>query len=191
MGVKSTNVVVMNVKKSLMPLIQSNARASSINGVSRIREGGERGLNLSEDAMIGQIGACVGSLWLTGSPTPYMTARWYANLMPSLGDKGSDLPALNVDFKTSLMRKSQNPMDYHLLVRPHERHKGVVYVHVLVDGVLENIKAYITGWATEDMLPDQTVLSGPLKGAYRLAVSELNPVPPFRWWDKAMMKAQA
>lgn len=191
MGVKSSNVVIMQVKKSLMPLLQSNARASSINGVSRIREGGERGLNLSEDAMIGQIGACIGSLWLTGSPTAYMTARWYANLMPSLGDKGSDLPALNVDFKTSLMRKSQNPMDYHLLVRPHERHNGVVYVHVLVDGVLENIKAYITGWATEDMLPKETVLSGPLKGAYKLAVPDLNPVPPLRWWDKVALKVRA
>lgn len=191
MGVQSSNVVVMQVKKSLMPLLQSNAKASSINGTSRLREGGTRGLNLSEDAMVGQIGACVGSLWLTGSPLPYMTARHYANLMPSLGDKGSDLPALNVDFKTSLMRRSQDPLAYHLLVRPRERHKGVVYVHILVNGILENIKAYITGWATEDMLPKETVQSGPLKGAHMIPVPELNPVPPLRWWDKSFMQAHA
>lgn len=192
MGVQSYNVVAIPIKKSLMPLARMNAKKSTIHGISRIREGGSRGLTVSEDALVGQLGALAGCIWMTGNPMAYMTARWYANRTPNVGDGGSDLPASNVDFKTSLMRKSKNPMDYHLLVRPHERHSDSVYVHILLDNVLENVRAFITGWATDEMLPSVTVADGPLKGAYRIAVPQLNPVPPFQWlWNDEKKVAKA
>ena len=109
------------------------------------------------------------------------------------------------------MRHSESVDDYHLIVRPAERHEGHCYIHALipkkeenkdiinpspelqkgVDALLgkekdaipmtEPLLIYLTGWAMDNDLPKNTNASGPLSGAYTISVNNLKPLPPIRW----------
>jgi len=168
-------------------------------GVSHIRDmESERGETLSMDQLVGQIGEYTLSMYLFGEASRYYIQRMSANINPAIGDRGEDILGLNVDCKTSLMRHSEDPMQYHLLVRPKEKHLKWCYIHALVvpnDGknisASSPIKIHLTGWASDDDLPAEPKQDGPLKGAYALKVPDLNPLPNMTWaWRRAMFEKQ-
>jgi hypothetical protein len=168
-------------------------------GVSHIRDmESERGETFSIDQLVGQIGEYALSMFLFGEPSRYYIQRMSANINPALGDQGQDILGLNMDCKTSLMRHSEDPTKYHLLVRPKEKHLRWCYVHILVEpnddksiSVEKPIKIYFTGWASDSDLPAEPEQEGPLKGAYALKVPDLNPLPNMIWsWRRAMFEKQ-
>ena len=170
-----------------------NGTKACLGGESQLREGQERLEKLTEDQFVGQIGHAAGSIWWSGSMDAYLQAREIANAEPWKGDGGSDLQGVRIDFKTSMMRKSQDPSSYKLLVRPPERHKGCVYVLVLlpkfkVEELGQGLNVYIVGWAKEEDLPPHTETEGIFEGAYLLDSSRLRPVGAF--YGKEIVESQ-
>ena len=152
-----------------------------LGGNSQIREVEDRREMLIEDQLVGQIGNAAGCLWWYGNMDAYLQSREIANADPWRGDGGSDLPGLHIDFKTSMMRGPQDPAYYKLLVRPAERHKGCVYIRVLipkfkVEELGAGLNVFITGWAKETDLPDQYETDGIFAGAYSLESDKLRPI---------------
>jgi hypothetical protein len=173
----------LDITAVLIDLARENAQKAEIGGVSHIRTREERQTTLSTDQFVGQIGQLAGSLWHCGSPDPYIEAREKANLNPTEGDGGHDILGLNLDFKGSLMRRSRDPLDYRLIVRPRERHPGWIYVPVFIDrlpGKGDPATVYLTGWATDEQLPPADK-EGLFVGAHCIPIRELTPLPPFRW----------
>lgn len=121
-----------------------------------------------------------GHKYLTGSVDGYIRERYCQNKTPREGDGGEDVLGANIDFKASLWRFPEGR--YHLCVRPRERHSGWVYIHALVPkfDVAAN-SVFLTGWASDDMLPDEPDSDGPLSGAFTIPVDELNEMMPIRW----------
>ena len=133
--------------------IAENVRLACIGGVSRVREGFERKSSVLGDQIVGQFTTYYGSIALTGSPEGYFAAREKANANPHDGDGGMDIEGLaNVDVKGSLMRRSQDPLTYRLLVRPEERHDGWVYVLALIPKKKPYL-TYIVGGLPDNELP--------------------------------------
>ena len=162
------DIVRQIVPQSDMENVIVNARKAEIGGSSNIRARDDRKNKLGTDQLVGQIATYCGSVYLTGSPDGWSKARDIANANPYAGDGGVDIIGLdNVDIKGSLMRRSQNPLDYRLLVRERERHKGWIYVL----GLVPKSRPYTThlvGWAYDEDLPKETY-SGSilvLHGAY-------------------------
>jgi len=172
----------------------SQAKLAEIGGQSHVRKSKDRQGILKVDQIVGQFGQYALSIYLFGRPDQYYTQRMVANLHPEVGDQGQDIVGLNVDCKTSLMRNSKNPMDYHLLVRPKEKHPGWCYFHALVlpngESSLDpkkNLLIRLTGWANENELPKAPETDGIFKGAYKLEVAKLNPLPNMMWaWRLGM-----
>lgn len=171
-------------------LCWENARKASIGGTSRIRQSKDRKERLFEDQLVGQVGNCAGSVWWHGSDHDYRVTRDRANENPLQGDGGSDLTGLNVDFKTSLMRRSKNPLDYKLLVRPAERHSDWIYLLLLVPTIeVEKIKAdsgldvVLVGWLGDDELPEEPEGGGIFEGAYLVPAGKLHQIDGPRGQD--------
>lgn len=165
-----------------MGLIKSNARKAEIGGMSHVRKGDDRALNLEDDQVIGQIGNLALSLYFTGDNRLYKIARYVANRNPLVGDHGEDLIGSNLDVKASLMRRSQDPMTYHLLVRPWERHEDWTYILALVEPVVDGATdVHLVGWASDNMLPDEPSMDNRFKGAYCMKATDLVPLPPVMW----------
>jgi len=162
---------------SEMKFIKKMAKAAEMNGVSRIRDDAERVAKLPEDSLVGQMCTAALHKYWYGNLTEYVRMRWYQNKAPHQGDGGCDLPGLNVDVKGSLMRRRRNPLDYHLLVRPAERHDGWVYVHSLIED-LSKEEVMLTGWLPEEELPAKVVQEGIFKGAFQVGVPDLYRLPP-------------
>lgn len=147
------------------------------------RDQSDRREMLRVDQIVGHASAYAATKHLFGTPEKYAVSRWYAAMYPDRGDGGSDIPGANIDIKASMMRYSQDPLSYNLLVRPQERHDQTVYVHCLIPRFDQKPdRVVLTGWATDRMLPTTVCESGPLAGAYVLSVRSLNPLPPYRWW---------
>jgi len=141
----------------------------------------ERVRKFREDQITGQLGNILGTKFLFGGYHPYKLSRWFVDLDPKRGDGGSDVPGAGIDFKATRMRYSKDPYFYSLCVRPAERHINTTYILIPVD--LDNMVAYINGWATEDMLPETVEASGPLAGAFVLHTNSLNPMMPMFWFS--------
>jgi len=183
MTITTSDIIRMEISPREMNVIAGHAKLACLGGKSHIR-GSDRQSTLKEDQLVGQVGQYVGSLWLCGSPDPYLRSRWVANQNPTVGDGGSDLIGSNVDFKTSLVRNpDRDLLAYRLAVRPRERHKDWIYVLVLVTQMKapKPVVAHLIGWASESMLPKHPGNSGVFSGAFTLRAQELNPLPPFRW----------
>jgi hypothetical protein len=105
-------------------------------------------------------------------------ARNKANNNPTRGDGGVDIVGLsNIDIKSSLMRYSQDPLKYRLLVRPAERHLGWIYVLGLVPKK-RPYQCFLVGWAYDKDLPNSTY-SGKiqsLRGAFIIEAKHLRPI---------------
>ena len=169
------DVVKQIIPQEHVAKVIKNATKAEIGGSSNIRSGNDRKNKLGTDQLVGQIATYCGSVYLTGSPDGWSKARDIANANPYAGDGGVDIIGLdNVDIKGSLMRRSQNPLDYRLLVRERERHKGWIYVL----GLVPKSRPYTThlvGWAYDEDLPEETY-SGSipvLHGAYVIEAKNL------------------
>jgi len=99
-----------------------------------------------------------------------------ANANPYRGDGGVDIVGLDkVDIKGSLMRKSRDPLDYRLLVRPTERHVGWIYVLGLVPKS-RPYRTHLVGWAYDDDLPKTPNSRGAFKGAHVVKARNLRRI---------------
>ena len=182
--------VRVSVPQHLGRIAQFMARKAEVGGVSRIHKNhGERLERQRIDSMVGQMGTLAGCIMLTGGYEDYIKSRYIQNKFPRMGDGGEDILGANIDFKVSLKRySSMPPMDYHLLVRPAERHSNQVYIHGLIepweeDGLPDSV--LFTGWATDKDLPEKPIESGVLSGAYAIEVKHLNRLMPITWkWFK-------
>ena len=183
--VTQDRIVTIILSPAEMRFVTLHAARACIGGQSEIRED-NRQSTLSGDQMVGQIGTLAGHKWYCGHPLDYLLSRAYANRAPTVGDGGADISMSNIDFKASLMRRSQNPLDYRLPLRPKERHDDWVYILALVAKYTEEeATVHLVGWADTKMFPQQVESSGPFSGAYVLAAKDLNPLPPLRWtWFK-------
>ena len=163
-------MITINIQHEHLHMIAVNAKAAEIGGKSNIR-GKDRTATLAQDQLVGQMGNYAGCLYLTDSVTPYIKSREAANANPLKGDDGSDMPGYRLDFKTSLMRHSNNPVHYRLIVRPRERHEGNAYVLALVP-YTTGTTVHLLGWTIDDELPPiQT--KGMFKGAHVVPATDL------------------
>jgi len=171
------------------PFIKRMAEKACIGGVSRVRGTQDRKKELGMDQFIGQAGAYAFLKYWTGRPFSYeyMVSRYHANLHPHEGDDGSDLPAANLDIKTSYMRGSDDPMAYRLLVRPAELKQNWIYVLALVRkneipfSEWTEVVVDLVGWASSEMFPSEVEKGGPFSGAYLLIAADLKPLMPLRY----------
>lgn len=174
----SEDIITHIVSSKDTDLIINNAKLAEIGGRSQIRSQTQRSTNLAEDQLVGQISTYCASMVLTGSPEGYIKAREKANADPLSGDGGIDIIGLNnIDIKGSLMRYSDNPLNYRLLVRPKERHKNWIYVLGLVPKE-RPYKCHLVGWMQDSALPSSTY-NGPIKslhGAYVVEANKLNKI---------------
>lgn len=168
------------------------AELAEIGGRSTVRTA-DRKETLSIDQLVGQIGQYALSIYLFGDPSRYYSQRMVANQHPEVGDGGTDLIGLNADIKTSLMRASQDPLDYVLPIRPKEVHEDHVYILALVEPNSESairlsdpLTVHLVGWIeTADLwhkyTDRQPEKDGLFSGAYILKATELNQLPPYQW----------
>ena len=144
---------------------------------------------MGADQATGQVAMCAVSTYLHGDASRYFTTRFFRNLDPDISDGGYDLGCANIDMKGSFMRYSKDPANYNLLMRPEEVQDDWVYIHCLIHHANEDPKTwvdtpptiYITGWAASADLPDTPVAEGHLKGALKIPVPNLKPLPPIRY----------
>lgn len=169
-------LVHTQIDQSTFERIREHAIKAQIGGRSEVRIASERTSTLPEDQMVGQ--ACEYTVHrYLGDPEGYFRRREQINQRPFEGDGGSDFRDLKLDVKGSLMRKSSNPRDYCLPVRPRERHAGWIYVAAFVDRIEEApITCWLAGWIESERLPRWTEDSGPFQGAYTIKVPRLNPI---------------
>lgn len=176
--ITNIDIITHTVESEFVDLVISNAKKAEIGGRSQFRNSSNRNTNLAEDQLVGQISTYCASMVLTGSPEGYIKAREKANADPLSGDGGIDIIGLNnIDIKGSLMRYSDNPLNYRLLVRPKERHKNWIYVLGLVPKE-RPYKCHLVGWMQDSDLPSSTY-NGPIKslhGAYVLEANKLNKI---------------
>jgi hypothetical protein len=172
--------VVLQINPSEMRMIQLMAKAAERGGKSKVRE--DRWQNMTEDQLIGQIGAYAGHRYWYGHSQGYLQSRHVCNMYPDVGDGGSDIIGANIDFKASRVRSSTRPLEhYNLAVRKGERHTGNVYVLVLVETDFESATAHLMGWATDEMFPEKPASDGPLAGAFCIRADALAPMMPLHW----------
>lgn len=150
---------------SEMQQIAINAKLIEMGGVSQIRPGAERLPYLGVDQYTGQAGEAALSKYLTGNMDLYLQTRAERNRDRTKGDNGRDLLGLDVDIKTSRMRRSHS-FDYRLWVRPHEYHKEVCYYLGLMDVGIDDL-AFIVGWCGGEWLPK-------VDDRYEIPMSKLN-----------------
>lgn len=183
--IETQDIITVRLGKASLRLIEKHARLAEMGGVSRVRpDRQDRVDSLKTDQLVGQIGQYAGSKWMTGSAEPYRLSRWVANQNPDRGDGGSDILGSNIDFKASLVRRSDRSLlQYNLPVRPHERHGGWIYVLVLVTDLQPQVSAVanLMGWVMDEDLPEQPNANGVFRGAYVVPAKNLKPLPKFSW----------
>jgi len=138
---------IVTIKPHYRRIIYNNAQKASLGGRSNVR-GKDRSSNLLTDQIVGQLGTYALSMFLFGNPKKYLETRDLANTNPWSGDNGYDLIGVRADIKTSLMRRSKDPMTYNLIVRPRETHPDWIYILGLVDQI-RRPTVYLMGWTKE------------------------------------------
>lgn len=156
-------------------LVSHYAEHATLGGRSHVRSAAERGETVAEDQVVGFMGEAAFHRYWFGDLGKWVEGRERRDETPWEGDQ-SDVG--NVDVKCSLMRRSQDPLDYRLLVRPAERGKCDWYVLALVERSLAGV--WLVGWYQDEALPPVTP-SGPFAGAHVVSARVLNPLPPMRW----------
>ena len=178
--------VAVKISEYYFKVASHMGKKAEIGGVSRIfKDKKERVARQKVDSLVGQLGTLAGVKLFSGGIEKYVESRYMQNKFPHSGDGGEDIIGSNIDFKVSLKRyPDKNPLSYHLLVRPRERHSKQVYIHGLIlpwpeDG--QPSEVIFTGWATNEDLPSEPIKEGPLEGAYAIEVKNLKPLIPIRW----------
>lgn len=168
-----------------MSIVRAMAGTWDFPGRSSIRSREERTGTLGIDALVGQLGTYGGLklLYGAGAVKEYLTSRWHANRRKFDSDGGSDVDALNFDFKATLRRDSSKPLlSYNLAVRPRELYDAWVYLFAIIDQLADDrALVHLLGWASTNMLPSAPSKDGPLAGAHVLQARKLHPLPPFKW----------
>lgn len=193
------DVVTIELPPDALATVVKHAKAAMVGGVSRVHgDADTRAAKLYEDQFVGQATTCAGHLFLLGHWREYDRERTEQNRTPTKGDGGSDYQGLPVDFKGSKMRGSLDPLDYRLPVRPHERHRGAIYVLALMP---KGTTVYLVGWARESELPADPDAEGPFQGSFTIPAHHLNnmlqlpgvvaalmepPLPPRRLVEKPL-----
>jgi hypothetical protein len=171
--------ILIPISESMLSLAVRFAKAACLGGQSSIRAG-DRMEKLLEDQTVGQLGQMALAVWKDGHIGEYLMQRAAANNYPTHGDGGADLIGSNIDVKTSLMRGSDDPMQYRLAVRPAEMHDGWVYMLAVVPQQMDAV--HLVGWATStDMQARPPEDAGHFMGARTLFADELRPLPPIDW----------
>ena len=180
--VTEDQIVEIPITAKEYALAYRNAEAAWFNGSSRVvKDRKKREEDGFEHQFTGQIGELAGHKFLFRTIAGYVKNRKARNADRFKGDNGSDVEGELIDFKASRWRDPNNRklITYHLIVRPEERHAGSVYVLVMVRWRprKEYAHAYIIGWATDDMLPDQPEPddTSDFGGAYALPGHALHP----------------
>ena len=189
--ITAAHIIQMKINTAEMNLVKQMSMAACRGGVSRVRTGESRMGALFEDQLVGQVGTYAGHKFWFGHSYNYLVSRQMANIYPGSGDGGSDVVGANIDFKTSKIRSNRPLLDYRLVVRPHERTSGKIYVQLLAEITGATATVHILGWASDDML---TTLAqdGVFAGAYVLPAQELQALPPLRWsWIETAQQAQS
>lgn len=131
------------------------ARKAMIGGVSRVR-GADRAQNLGVDQYVGQLCEMAISVFWYGDvlgPAHYAERRRRINETPNEGDGGTDIDGKAIDVKGSLMRASEDPLNYTLIVRPAELRPTTLYVLGLVEKF--PAKVLLVGWEAGLNLKDR------------------------------------
>jgi len=160
------------------------AQQAAFGGRSQIRNSERRQATVLEDNLVGQLGTLAWSLYHFGTDHYYNLTRFVANTYPYQGDGGYDSLGLTIDVKGSAIRSRLPLLNYHLLVRPGERHKGWVYVLALArlpEDESKGTRVFLVGWINDAELPPQPETDGPFKGAFCVCASQLHPLPAFAW----------
>lgn len=179
--IERKDIIDFDIPQEDFNLLKINAEKAAIGGKSQIRKNQIRKEFLYEDQLVGQIANYAASVVLTKSSDGYKKAREIANNNPYHGDNGVDIVGLpNVDVKGSLMRRSADPLNYRLLVRPHERHKNWIYVLCLVSSDMN--KCFVVGWIKDENLPQKTYDGEiqALHGAFVVEAKKLNKITDFK-----------
>lgn len=177
---------MINVKSTIIRgedliTIKDNARKAWLGGKSNVRRPGRRESFGLEDQFVGQCGELALAKYFERTET-YFTRREEINIRPWEGDDGSDLSGHPIDVKTSLMRKSQDPFRYNLVVRPKERHENNSYVLALIPRLTnEECKVILVGYAKDSEFPEFPDSTGVFSGAFRIPADDLR--------DLAFLKA--
>jgi hypothetical protein len=177
-------IEVLNEK---LGIIRQMSEKMEIGGRSNIyADTDERKSNLSTNQFISQLCVFAFNLYWFGDEKMWLIDRWYRNQNPYSGDGGYDVPGLNIDVKGSKLNDGKLPKDYHLAVRPKERHKGWTYVCAIakdpnIEPKSETWIVYLMGWATDEMLTEIPNGVGVFDGSHTLEIKELYPLPPIRW----------
>lgn len=151
--------------------VKQNAEKAWLNGKSHIRSSDREQYGM-EDQLVGQMGEYALAKWLGVLPS-YFSRREIINLNPWKGDEGSDVDGMQIDVKTSLMRRQKDPSRYNLLVRPRERHNENIYVLALIPDIQDG-KVLLVGWLRDSELPTDPVGSGVFAGAFLMPATNLN-----------------
>jgi hypothetical protein len=96
------------------------------------------------DQFTGNAGEAALSKLLTGSIDLYLKTKRERELSNWTGDYSSDLLGLQVDVKTSRMRRGPD-FDYHLWIRNKEYHQGTKYVLALMPEDRDDMVIFV-GW---------------------------------------------
>jgi hypothetical protein len=166
----------VTVNQDIHALCQANAEFSTL---PKGEGWGDRTIGRrGEDQLVAQLGHWAFCYWKDGHDQEYRRHRDLCNAYRFSGDGGSDVIGLNVDVKTSMMRRGDDPWRYHLIERKPQ--PGTVYVLALVPQSLEAV--HVMGWQTgEQMERAGVVESGPLSGCHCVPAWNLVKLPPFRW----------
>lgn len=167
------------LSKPEIEFLRRQGKKAEIGGRSHVcADDADRSRNLEADQLVGMIGAYVGHKVMFGHTHLFRLSRWFADLDPTRGDGGSDVPGANIDFKASLLRSSRRLIEHRLFVRMNERHPGTVYVLILVEQDFS--QAHIVGWIKSEDLPKEARDEFP--GRLTVDAADLNPVMPVRWF---------
>jgi hypothetical protein len=159
-------------------MLQAEAsRSARWDGGSNIRDRAGKVSLLDADNLVGMIGEWAISLALTGDDEAFRRSRAKRARRPWEGDGGDDLDGLGWDVKSSMMRYSQNPSDYHLLVRAAELKRGIRYAAAFV--CRDYRQVWLPGWATAEEVELSFPIAGRagLQGPHAIAVPKLHPMP--------------
>lgn len=177
--ITATNLIAVRLQPFHLRLAEAEAQACALGGTSQVRAS-DRQVMLYEDQVVGQLGTVALHRYWFGHLELYLLGRYFQNKNPWQGDQGEDIPGANIDVKTSLMRRSLDPLTYNLPVRARERHPDWVYVLALLPpDYQESRMAWLVGWISDAELPSTPKADGPLAGAFVVPATDLHPLPPF------------
>ena len=179
--VSPEHIINWSVHEMQMPGLREHARMKCLGLGSKIRGMDFTDEQLFQDQLIGVTCTLVGIKAVTGSNELYYRHigetgdKW-------TGDGGTDIPGARVDFKGSLMRASDDPLNYSLLIRPREFHERTTYILILVKEIGdEGAYGHIVGWMDSWEIAKMTEPDVRFGDALCIPARKLYPFPRFRW----------